>query len=109
MVADGVDDIDYIVAHLFQVVDDIHIVDAGLVFVNLVVYVLDILGSVLVAQVVDFALLVVRAYYIDLANFLYVAEDYEHIGHRLLDICEHCVYIGENRVVELYAALLLAD
>lgn len=43
MVADGVDDIDYIVAHLFQVVDDIHIVDAGLVFVNLVVYVLDIL------------------------------------------------------------------
>ena len=61
MVANRIYYIYYIVAHLFEVVDNVHVVYARLILVHLVVDVLDIVGAQLIAQVVDFTLFVVGA------------------------------------------------
>ena len=59
LIAYRIDDIDDIVARFLEIADDIHIVDAGLILVMLVVDVLDIGASENVAHVVDLAFLVV--------------------------------------------------
>ena len=55
----NVDYINYVVAGLLEVADDVHVVNAGLVFVVPVVDVAHVGAAQLVAQVVDFAFLVV--------------------------------------------------
>lgn len=66
MVLDCIDHINYIVAHLLKVIDNIHIVDACLILVGAVVDILHIGSAQLVAEIVDLALFVVGAYDVDL-------------------------------------------
>lgn len=108
MVANRVYYIYYIVAHLFEVVDNVHVVYARLILVHLVVDVLDIVGAQLIAQVVDFTLFVVGAYDGHFPCFFYIAEQLYHVGHSLFQVAKHRVDVLVYQFGEVDTALLLA-
>ena len=105
---DGVDDVDDVVAGALEVRDDVHVVDAGLILVDAVVDVLDVLRAERVAHVVDFALLVVGRDERALLHVLEVLELVDHHLHGLVDVAVHGVDVAVYFLVELGVALDLA-
>ena len=103
-----VDHVDDVVADLFEGAYDIHEVYAGLVFVMVLVYIINVGGAQLVAQIVDFTLMIVGSYYILLIGVLHVPEQEYLVGHGGFDGNEHRVYVVVYLVGELCVALALA-
>ena len=101
--------VDYIVAKLFSLTDDIHIEDTRLVVVLLLIHVLNILHTQQVAVVVDFALLVEVTQQVAVMYILNVAENHKHIGKCLAHILHHGVDVGVKLLSEMAVTLLFAN
>ena len=105
LLLDGIDDIDDIVAGLFERSDDVHVVYAFLILIYAAVDIGDVLATQLVAHIVDFTFLVVAGNDFAFFGVLDVSDQAIHHRHGLGNIAEHHVYVGQNVFVELDVAL----
>ena len=74
LVLDAFNHIDNVVAKFLSFANDVHIENAGLVFVFLVVDTLDVLAAQNVSVIVDFALLVEVLYQVGFVHLFDVAQ-----------------------------------
>ena len=108
-VFEGVNDVDDVVAGAFDVADEVHVVDAGLVFIAVFVDVVDVAAAQEVSHVVDFAFLVVGGHQVGAVDVFDVVEGGNHESHGFVKVFVERVDVVVDFFGELDVAFLFAE